>query len=75
MIARVNGVDIRQSDLALAEEDVGAELPQVPPDQKRDYLVTYLADIILVARRPKQKKIAETAEFKRRLAFAAQQGS
>ena len=69
LIARVNGVDIRQSDLALAEEDLGAEMQQVPPDQKRDHLITYLADIIMVSQAAEQKKISETPEFKRRLAM------
>src|SRR5215469_10705717 len=35
VVARVNGVDIRQSDLALAEEEVGPNMPQMSPDQKR----------------------------------------
>ena len=39
VVARVNGVDIRQSDLAMAEEDMGAEMAQVPPDQKREQLI------------------------------------
>ena len=69
VIARVNGVDIRQSDLALAEEDLGAEMQQVPPDQKRDHLITYLADIILVSQAAEQKKLGESDEFKRRLAM------
>ena len=69
VIARVNGVDIRQSDLAMAEEDMGAEMQQVPPDQKRDQLITYLADIILVSQAAEQKKLGESDEFKRRLAM------
>ena len=69
VVARVNGVDIRQSDLALAEEDLGAEIQQVPPDQKRDHLIAYLADIIMVSQAAEQKKISETPEFKRRLAM------
>jgi peptidyl-prolyl cis-trans isomerase C len=69
VVARVNGVDIRQSDIALAEEDLGAEMQQVPPDQRRDHLITYLADIIMVSQAAEQKKLGETEEFKRRLAM------
>lgn len=69
VVARVNGVDIRQSDIALAEEDLGAEMQQVPPDQKRDHLITYLADIIMVSQAAEQKKLSESDEFKRRLAM------
>ena len=39
VIARVNGVDIKQSDLALAEEDVGTDMPADSPDAKREQLI------------------------------------
>ena len=32
VVARVNGIDIRQSDVALAEEDLGNNIPNMPPD-------------------------------------------
>ena len=41
----------------------------MPPDQKRDQLITYLADIILVSQAADQKKLGESDEFKRRLAM------
>ena len=31
VVARVNGVDIRQSDLAFAEEEIGGNMPTIPP--------------------------------------------
>jgi peptidyl-prolyl cis-trans isomerase C len=69
VIARVNGIDIKQSDLALAEEDVGAEMQGSPPDAKREQLIAYLADVIMVTQEAEKKKIAENPDFKRRLAF------
>ena len=66
-IAKVNGIEIRQSDLAIAEEDLGQNPPALSPDSKRDYLITYLADIMLVAKAAEGKKIAESAEFQNRL--------
>ena len=69
VIARVNGVNINQSDLALAEEDVGAEMQATPPDAKREQLITYLADVIMVTQEAEKKKISEDPDFKRRLAF------
>jgi peptidyl-prolyl cis-trans isomerase C len=69
VVARVNGVDIRESDIALAEEDLGAEMQQMPPDQRRDQVITYLADIILVSQAAAQTKLADSIEFKRRLAL------
>src|SRR5262249_6904953 len=64
-----NGVDIKQSDLALAEEDVGAEMQGAPADAKREQLITYLADLIMVTQEAEKKKVADNPDFKRRLAF------
>jgi peptidyl-prolyl cis-trans isomerase C len=69
VVARVNGTEIRSSDLAIAEEEVGSNLAQVPPEGRRDYLVTYVSDMILVAKAAEEKKVTDDAEFKRRLAY------
>jgi peptidyl-prolyl cis-trans isomerase C len=70
LIARVNGVEIHQSDLALAEEDVGQNLPQGGPEAKHDYLVSYLTDMILIAQAAEQKHVQDDPDFKRHAAFA-----
>jgi peptidyl-prolyl cis-trans isomerase C len=70
VIAKVNGVEIRQSDLALAEEDIGRDMPANDEAGKRDYLVNYLTDLLLIAKAAEAKKIPDTADFKRRMAFA-----
>src|ERR1700733_6355485 len=69
VVARANGVDIRQSDLALAEDEVGANMPQMGPDQKRDYLITYLADVIVLAQAAEQQKLADRDDVKHRIQF------
>ena len=69
VVARVNGVDIREGDLALAEEDLGAEIANAPPEAKREHLISYLADVIMVTQAAEKKNIADNPDFKRRLAF------
>jgi peptidyl-prolyl cis-trans isomerase C len=69
VVARVNGAEIRSSDLAIAEEEVGSNLPAMTPEGKRDYLVAYLSDMMLVAKAAEDKKLADDADFKRRLAY------
>jgi peptidyl-prolyl cis-trans isomerase C len=69
VLARANGVDIRQSDLALAEEDIGSAMPQMGPDQKRDYLITYLADVIILAQAADQHQLANRNDVKQRIEF------
>lgn len=70
VIAKVNGTDVKQSDLNAAEEELAGQLPPMAPDAKRDYLVTYVADMLLVAKAAEDKKLAETDDFKRKLANA-----
>jgi peptidyl-prolyl cis-trans isomerase C len=69
VLARVNGAPIHQSDLKLAEDDVGNNLPPMPGEAKRDYLISYLADVMLAAKAAEDKKVGEGDSFKRRLAF------
>lgn len=69
VIAKVNGAEIRQSDLKLAEEDLGRDVPATDEAGKRDYLVNYVADLMLVAQAAEAKKIPDTPEFKQRLAY------
>jgi len=70
VIARVNGVEIHQSDLTLAEDDVGQNLPQGGEQAKRDYLVSYLSDMILLAQAAEERRLQDDPDFKRRAALA-----
>jgi peptidyl-prolyl cis-trans isomerase C len=70
VVAKVNGTEIRESDLTAAEEDIGAQLPPMAPEAKKDYLITYVGDMILVAKAAEAKKLGDTDEFKRKLALA-----
>jgi peptidyl-prolyl cis-trans isomerase C len=69
VVAKVNGTDIRQSDINFAEEEAG-QLPPMSPEQKQDYLVQFMADMILVSKAADDKKLGDTADFKRKLAFS-----
>ncbi len=69
VVARVNGAEIRSSDLAIAEAEVGSNIPPMTAEGKRDYLVTYVSDMMLVAKAAEDKKLAEDPGFKRRLAY------
>ncbi len=69
VVARVNGVDIRQSDIAFAGEEIGGNIPNMPPEQKRDYLINYLVDVAVMSQAAEQQKLADRPEVKHRLAF------
>jgi len=69
VVAKVNGVEIRQSDLAIAEEEAG-QIPPMSPEAKQDYLVQFMTDMILVSKAAEAKKLGDSADFKRKLAFS-----
>ena len=69
VIARVNGTEIRASDLAMAEEDVGSNLPMTG-EARREYLTKFLSDMILVVQAAEAKKLQDREDFKRRLAYS-----
>ncbi len=69
LVAKVNGVEVHQSDLAVAEEEAG-QIPPMSPEAKQDYLVQFVADMILVSKAAEDKKFGEGAEFKRKLEFS-----
>jgi len=69
VVARVNGAEIRQSDLNMAEEDLGSNIPQMTPEAKREYLITFVGDMLLVAKAAEAKKVADSNEFKQKLAY------
>ncbi len=69
VVAKVNGAEIHQSDLAVAEEEAG-QLPPMSPDAKKDYLVQFMADMMLVSKAAEAKKMGDTPEFKKKIAFA-----
>jgi peptidyl-prolyl cis-trans isomerase C len=71
VVARVNGIEIRQSDLTVAEDDLGNEAHQAPPEVKREQIIAYLADIILVSQAADKSKLRDDADFKRRQAFVS----
>jgi peptidyl-prolyl cis-trans isomerase C len=70
VVAKVNGIEIKESDLKAAEEEIGAQLPPMAPEAKQEYLITYLADMILVSKAAEAKKLGDTDDFKRKLANA-----
>ena len=69
VVAKVNGIEIHQSDLAVAEDEAG-QIPPMSPEAKQDYLMQFVADMILVSKAAEEKKLGDGPEFKRKVEFA-----
>src|SRR3979411_3205477 len=69
VLAKANGAEIRQSDVALAEEELGPSLAQMDPATKKDNVLSFLIDMKIVAKAAEDKKIENNEDFKKRLVF------
>ncbi len=69
VVARVDGSDIRQSDVKLAEEELGAQLQQMDEATRRENIISFLVDMKIVAKAAEAKKVGDSEAFKKRLAF------
>ncbi|OJV00649.1 peptidylprolyl isomerase, partial [Nitrobacter sp. 62-23] len=70
VLAKVNGSEIRQSDVNVAEEELGPSLAQMDPAARQDNVLSFLIDMKIIAKAAEDKKIENTEDFKKRLAFA-----
>ena len=69
VLAKVNGSEIRQSDVTLAEEELAPSLAQMDPATKKENVLAFLIDMKIVAKAAEDKKIENGEDFKKRLAF------
>jgi peptidyl-prolyl cis-trans isomerase C len=70
VVARANGIEITEGDLAIAAEDPALQVPGIGEAQKRDLLIGYLVDLRLGAQAAETAKVGESADFQRKLAYA-----
>ncbi len=69
LLAKVNGSEIHQSDVALAEEELGPSLAQMDPATKDENVLAFLIDMKIVSKAAEDKKVQDSEDFKKRLAF------
>src|SRR5271156_5393165 len=63
VLAKVNGSEIRQSDVTLAEEELGPSLAQMDPATKKENVLAFLIDMKIVAKAAEDKKIEDRPDF------------
>src|ERR1700731_1171856 len=70
VLAKVNGSEIHQSDVTLAEEELGPSLAQMDPATKKENVLAFLIDMKIVAKAAEDKKVENSEDFKKRLSFS-----
>lgn len=69
VIAKIDGVEVNQSDLNLAIDNLDPQLAQLPEDQKKLAALSTVIDAKVIAEKARAEKIDESADFKDRLEF------
>jgi peptidyl-prolyl cis-trans isomerase C len=69
VVAVVNGHEIKTSEVQMAAEDILGQLPDIPPKLRYPYIVEYLVERHLLAQAAVKEGVAESDEYKRRLAL------
>lgn len=70
VLAKVNGADITDEDLAVAKEDIGPGLPAQLEGAARDtYVLDYLIDGKIVAQKAEADKMDATPDFAKKVAY------
>jgi len=69
VVAKMNGQEIRESDLALAEAEVGPQLAHMPAANRRRVLLEYVIENRLFADAADGAKLTSGPEFEQRLAY------
>ena len=70
VVAKVNGAEIHESDVTMAEQELGPSLAQMDPSTKHQNVVSFLIDLKLAAKLAEDKKLQDSDDFKKRAAFA-----
>ncbi|MGQ0674322.1 MAG: foldase protein PrsA [Hyphomicrobium sp.] len=69
VVAKVDGRNVMESELALAETEIGGDLGNIPAATKRRVLVEYLIETNLFAAAADREKLSSGPEFDKRLAY------
>jgi peptidyl-prolyl cis-trans isomerase C len=69
VVATVNGYEITASEVRLAADDILPQLGEVPANLRFPFVVEYLMERHLLAQAAVKEGIAESEEYRRRLAF------
>jgi peptidyl-prolyl cis-trans isomerase C len=70
VVAKVDGAPITEEDVADAMADIGPGLPQkLDAAARQKYVLDYLIDLKLAAKKSQADKLDQTPEFARRLAY------
>lgn len=69
VVAKVNGQEIRESDIATAANDILPQLTRIAANQRLSFLVQFLVERYLIAEAAEKSDTAKSSQFRRSMAF------
>src|SRR5918999_5328370 len=69
VVVVINGHEIKTSEVEIAAEDIAFQLGDLPAKLRYPFLIEYLVERHLLAQAAVKQGIAESDEYKQRLAF------
>lgn len=69
VLAKVNGIEITEGELAFAEAEIGQELAGVAPENRRRVLVEYLTEAHLMADAAEKAQLGSGGDFEARMKY------
>ncbi len=69
VVAKANGIDITESEIAFAEAEVGAEIAGLPVESRRRVLVEYLVEAHLFAEAAEKNQLGKGKDYEDRIAY------
>lgn len=72
VVATINGQNVTEADIALAEQELGAQFGNLPPEQRRAAALATIIEIRLMAAQAIEKGLDKDPDLQRRLAFLNQ---
>ena len=69
VVATVGGDPITEADISFAAEDLQQELAQMPPEDRKAFLLTVLIDMKVMATAARNEQMDQSDVFKRRLKY------
>lgn len=65
VVARVDGIEITRGQLDLAEDELGPDLAQLPPETRQEVVLQYVVELTLLAGAAREAGLEDTDQYKR----------
>jgi len=69
VVALVDGMEITETELAFAAEDLANDLRSIPAEERRAFLITVLIDMKLMANEARKQSLDQSAAYMERLRY------